>query len=73
MAKKVTTRPGEIQPGWTKHICDDCKHRNWIETQSNKDWEGKFLCLACPFEDFHILRGRRACDKWQPITKEAKR
>ena len=41
MAKKTApaTRPGQKQPEWTKHICDDCKHARWVETHQNKDWE----------------------------------
>ena len=45
MAKKTApaTRPGQKQPEWTKHICDDCKHARWVETHQNKDWEGKYI------------------------------
>lgn len=61
MAKRTApaTRPGQKQPEWMKHICDDCKHARWVETHQNKDWEGKYICLTCPFEQWHIIRGRQ--------------
>ena len=72
MAKKRTTpvRPGQSQPEWMKHICDECKHGRWVETHQNKDWEGKYICLSCPFEQWHIIRGRRACSHFEPKPKE---
>lgn len=54
----------------TKHICDDCKHSKWVEAYSNLDWQGKPICLTCPFEKWHIIRGHKACDKWEPKQKE---
>ena len=73
MAKKQTpTRPGQIQPQWTKEICDDCNHGNWIDAHSNMDWENKPICLTCPFKQFHILRGSKACANWKTKPKEFK-
>ena len=72
MAKRVTApRPGTIQPEWTKHICDDCGHSSWVNSHSNLDWQGKPICLTCPFRQFHIIRGSKACANWTQ-RKEAK-
>lgn len=76
MAKKrtaPTARPVQKQPEWTKEICDDCKHSSWDTKFENKDWQGKPICLTCPFEQWKIIRGRRACAKWQPKGKEGER
>lgn len=73
MAKRMTAAPRpaqQQQPEWAKHICDDCKHARWVETHQNKDWEGKYICLTCPFEKWHIIRGRKACAKFEPKQKE---
>ena len=71
MAKKATApkRGTTVTPG-TNHICGDCKHARWVETHQNKDWKGKYICLTCPFEQWHILRGRKACTEFEPKPKE---
>ena len=66
MAKKTTiSRPEEKQPEWTKHVCDDCLNRVWVDTHSNLDWYGKPICLTCRFEKYYIIRGRKACQNWK--------
>ena len=71
MAKRTTapTRPGQTKPEYTKHVCDECTHARWVETHQNKDWQGKYICLTCPFEQWHIIRGRQACERFEPKPK----
>lgn len=71
MAKRVTTpRPVKAQPEYTKHVCDECTHARWVDGHSNLDWERKPICLMCPFEQWHIIRGRQACAKFELKAKE---
>lgn len=72
MAKKATApkRPAQIKPEYTKHVCDECKHGRWVDSFSNLDWQRKPICLTCPFEQWHIIRGRQACAKFEPKPKE---
>ena len=51
-------------------LCGDCGHGNWVDSFNNLDWEGKPICLTCPFNQWHILRGTKACKEWKP--KEGK-
>lgn len=70
MAKRATApKRGTTVNQQPVHICDDCKHSNWVQSHSNLDWEGKPICLTCPFEQWYILRGRKACGKWEPEPK----
>lgn len=59
MAKRVTApRPGTKQPEW---ITDDHRHR---------DLNGNPICLRCPHYQYYIVRGRRACFKWEKGAKQ---
>lgn len=71
MAKRVTApvRPSRTQPEYMKHVCEECNHGRWVETFQNRDWQGKYICLTCPYEQYHILRGRQACAKFEPKPK----
>ena len=72
MAKRMTTpKRGTTAPGTPVHICDDCGHGSWVNTHSNLDWQGKPICLTCPFQQYHIIRGRKACGEWKPTPQEA--
>lgn len=51
-------------------VCGDCGHGNWVDSFNNLDWEGKPICLTCPFNKYHILRDAKACKEWKP--KEGK-
>lgn len=62
-AQKVSKEP-------VQHYCGDCGRGEWIEKHSNKDWEGKYICLRCPFHKWARIRTEKACDKWIPKTKE---
>lgn len=70
MAKRATAPKKPVQPTTPVRICDDCGHGNWVDSFSNIDWEGKPICLTCPYEQYHILRGRKACGNWKPKPKE---
>lgn len=71
MAKRATTPKKTTQPEKPIRICDDCGNGVWVDSFSNIDWEGKPIYLTCPFEQYHILRGRKACANWIPKPKEA--
>lgn len=61
MRKKV--QPTQSTP---QHICDDCKHGTWFDVQWNRSMiDGKPLTLHCPHRQYGILRGTKACDKYE--------
>ena len=69
MAKRRTApvRPGQSQPKWINEICDTCRFSSWItDDLRHLDLNGKPICLRCPHYQWHIVRGRRACGKWEP-------
>lgn len=72
MAKKATpTRPGQKQPEWQTQICDTCRFSSWVtDDQRHYDLEGKPICLRCPHYQWYIVRGRKACGKWERKPKE---
>lgn len=66
MAKRVTApKKGTTAPG-IQHVCGECKHGNWVESSHNLDWQGNPICLTCPYQQYHILRGRKACHNFKP-------
>lgn len=69
MAKRATA-PRKGTPEQPARICDDCKHGNWVNSHTNMDWQGKPICLTCPFKQWHILRGSKACAQYEPKPKE---
>lgn len=71
MAKKATApKRGTDRNTGNQSYLRDCKHARWVETHQNKDWKGKYICLTCPFEQWHILRGRKACAEFEPKPKD---
>lgn len=68
--KTISVRKGEKQPEWVNEICDTCRFAAWVtEEQRHLDLNGKPICLRCPNYAYYIVRGRRACAKWQAKTK----
>ena len=68
MAKKRTApvRPGQQQPQWLNEICDTCRFSEWITNeQRHLDLNGNPICLRCPHYQWFIVRGHRACAKWE--------
>ena len=72
MAKRVTApRPGTKQPEWQTEICDTCRFSEWItDDHRYRDLNGNPICLRCPHYEFYIVRGRRACSKWEKGAKQ---
>lgn len=59
--KKILTTPS------LNKICDTCRLASWVTDEfRHLDLNGKPICLRCPHEKWYIVRGRRACDKWEP-------
>ena len=56
----------QSEPQQPLHICDDCKHGTWYDVQWNRSMvDGKPLTLHCPYRKHGILRGTKACDKFE--------
>lgn len=66
MAKRVNAFKNAQQLTPSINRCDDCGHGNWVNSFNNIDWEGNPICLTCPNEKWHILRGCKACNNWKP-------
>ena len=71
MAKRVTApRPGTKQPEWQTEICDTCRFSEWItDDHRHINLKGEPICLRCPHYPHYIVRGRRACSKWESKFK----
>lgn len=61
MKKKTTKKTIE-----EINICDDCKFSQIYDNNPlNRDIYGKPTLLTCKFEEFRIVRGSRACRKFE--------
>ena len=58
MAK--TTRP--TQPN---EICDHCALATWDTKPINTAKDGSYIGLRCPHQQWLIIRGTKACDKFK--------
>lgn len=47
-------------------ICDHCALAHWDTKHINQDWQGKPIGLRCPHQQWLIIRGTKACDKFKP-------
>lgn len=52
------------------NVCDTCAHGEWDMTFGNLDIYGKPILLKCPNENYKIIRGTQACEKYQPKKTE---
>lgn len=54
----------EKQPT-TINRCDDCALATWDRKHINTDHEGEPIGLRCPFQQWLIIRGTKACKKFK--------
>ena len=72
MAKRRATTRRKKEPEKPKHICDDCTNAVWITEHWDLDLHHKPICFRCKYRNEKaIIRGEKACDKWQQKPKEA--
>ena len=65
---KTTAARRRKKPDEQREVCDDCVFTEWDMKFHNLDVNRKPILLRCPYEDFAIIRGTIACDKYKPKT-----
>lgn len=67
MAIKKKKLLEEKAPEYLLHTCGECEMGVPDTDHSNLDYQGRPICLTCPYETKRKrIRSERACDKWKP-------